>query len=124
MDYQYTQFLSGYKRNLVNEIEFYQGSGVINTNFTILAGYTMVWRATGGSRTTQIWTFRIKINGTTWVTRSHTESTGSYSYPREVTVSGTQVITTNYTNPTINVSGITTGGTGHFDEAYVRIFRG
>ena len=111
-------------RNLVNEIEFYQGSGVINTNFTILAGDTMIWRATGGSRSTQIWTFRIKINGTTWVTRSHTESTGSYSYPREVTVSGTQVITTNYTNPTINVSGITTGGTGHFDEAYVRIFRG
>ena len=111
-------------RNLVNEIEFYQGSGVISTNFTILSGDTIVWRATGGSRTTQIWTFRIKINGTTWVTRSHTESAGSYSYPREVTVSGTQVITTNYTNPTINVSGITTGGTGHFDEAYVRIFRG
>ncbi|MDC1020616.1 phage tail protein [bacterium] len=111
-------------RNLVNEIEFYQGSGVISTNFTILSGDTIIWRATGGSRTTQIWTFRIKINGTTWVTRSHTESSGSYSYPREVTVSGTQVITTNYTNPTINVSGIQTSGTGHFDEAYVRIFRG
>lgn len=111
-------------RNLVNEVEFYTGGGNISTNFTIKSGDTMVWRATGGSRTTQIWTFRIKINGTTWVTKSHTESSGSYSYPREVTVSGTKTITTNYTNPTINVSGIQTGGTGHFDEAYVRIFRG
>lgn len=111
-------------RNLVNEVEFYEGSGVITTDFTILAGDTMVWRATGGSRTTQIWTFRIKINGTTWVTQSHTEAIGSYGYPREVTVSGTTAITTGYTNPTINVSGIETGGTGHFDEVHVRIFRG
>ena len=109
--------------NATNEVEFYEGNGVISTDFTVLAGDHLIWTATVGSRVDSSWTATVKFNGTTIDTESYTGDGGSY-INKVATVSGSASIGSNYTNPTINVSGSYAIGTGRFLQFRVRVFRG
>ena len=109
--------------NATNEVETYAGNGVIGTGFTVFAGDHLIWTVTVGSPVDQSWTARVKFNGSTIGTASYTGSGGVFSPYKIATVSGSNNITSNYTNPTINVSGATAFGSGRFLQYRVRVFR-
>ena len=109
--------------NATNEVETYAGNGVIGTGFTVFAGDHLIWTVTVGSRVDQSWTASVKFNGGTIGTASYTGTGGVFSPYKIATVSGSNNITSNYTNPTINVSGATAFGSGRFLQYRVRVFR-
>ena len=109
--------------NATNEVETYAGNGVIGTGFTVFAGDHLIWTVTVGSRVDQSWTASVKFNGGTIGTASYTGTGGTFSPYKIATVSGSNNITSNYTNPTINVSGAAAIGTGRFLQYRVRVFR-
>jgi hypothetical protein len=109
--------------NATNEVETYAGNGVIGTGFTVFAGDHLIWTVTVGSRVDQSWTASVKFNGGTIGTASYTGTGGVFSPYKIATVSGSNNITSNYTNPTINVSGAVASGSGRFLQYRVRVFR-
>ena len=109
--------------NATNEVETYAGNGVIGTGFTVFAGDHLIWTVTVGSPVDQSWTASVKFNGSTIGTASYTGTGGVFSPYKIATVSGSNNITSNYTNPTINVSGAQAIGSGRFLTYRVRVFR-
>lgn len=109
--------------NATNEVETYAGNGVIGTGFTVFAGDHLIWTVTVGSRVDQSWTASVKFNGSTIGSASYTGTGGIFSPYKIATVSGSNNIPSNYTNPTINVSGAISSGSGCFLQYRVRVFR-